>query len=77
MPGRDYALTEVVHCGGRGEHGVSDAVPVCTSRYLLRVLHASAASVIVLTGASALRAFQAGTSVQVTDGLWGRPSWPG
>jgi len=71
VPGWDYALTEVVHCGSRQEHGVSAAVQACASRYLRRVLHASAASVIVLTGKTALGAFQAEMGVHLNDRLWG------
>jgi hypothetical protein len=71
VPGWDYALTEVVHCASRQEHGVSAAVQACTSRYLGRVLGASAARIIVLTGGTALRAFQAETGLHLRDGLWG------
>jgi hypothetical protein len=70
-PGWDYALTEVVHCGSQQEHGVSSALQACTSRYLRGVLHASAARVIVLTGRTALRAFQAEIGLHLNDGLWG------
>jgi hypothetical protein len=70
-PGWDYVLTEVVHCGSRQEHGVRAAVPACASRYLRRMLHGSAARVIVLVGKTALGAFQAQMGVHVDDGLWG------
>jgi hypothetical protein len=55
-PGIDYALSEVVHCKSQGEEGVNEAVKVCTERYLLPVLKASVASVIVVVGKSAKKA---------------------
>ena len=70
-PGRDYALTEVVHCGSRNEHGVGAALEECTNRYLQRAVAVSAAKVIVLTGSTALRAFQDKIDIQLDDGLWG------
>lgn len=52
-PGRDYALTEVVHCKSLGEQGVKQAADECSARYLLPVLEASAASIIVALGSVA------------------------
>lgn len=50
-PGRDYALTEVVHCKSPNEkHGVADASVECSNRYLVHVIAASAAKVIVGLG---------------------------
>jgi hypothetical protein len=51
--GNDYALTEVVHCKSRGEFGVSEAVGPCVDRYLMPVLNASVASVMIGIGAFA------------------------
>lgn len=71
-PGRDYALTEVVHCGSRNEHGVGAALKECTNRYLQRAVEVSAAKVIVLTGSTALHAFQDKIDIHLDDGLlWG------
>lgn len=56
VPGRDYALTEVVHCKSRGERGVEEARGFCAERYLTRVLAASGAVVVVVLGAHARRA---------------------
>lgn len=58
IPGRGYALTEVVHCGTPKEDGVWEALQTCTSRYLERVLSASPARVLVVVGAIARYAFE-------------------
>jgi uracil-DNA glycosylase len=57
VPGRDYALTEVVHCGSPNEQGVWSALRTCTTRYLQPVLAASPADVVVVVGAVAKFAF--------------------
>jgi uracil-DNA glycosylase len=49
-PGRDYALTEVVHCKSRAEAGVGSAVRVCAPLYLPRVVALSPARLIVVLG---------------------------
>jgi len=53
VPGRDYALTEVVRCKSREENGVAEAKFECAGRYLLPTLEASGAAVIVALGAVA------------------------
>jgi uracil-DNA glycosylase len=52
-PGRDFALTEVVHCKSFKEEGVREAVEECVHRHLLPVLEASGARVIVALGRTA------------------------
>lgn len=49
-PGKDYALTEVVHCKSRKNEGVKQALKECSDRYLSRVLSHSDAKVIVCLG---------------------------
>jgi hypothetical protein len=49
-PGRDYALTEVVHCKSRAERGVREALGECAGRYLGPVLELAGARVIVALG---------------------------
>lgn len=56
-PGRDFALTEVVHCKSESEHGVAEAFPQCAETWLRPVIRIAAARVIVLFGAYARRAF--------------------
>ena len=52
VPGQDYALTEIVHCGclGGNDPIVRRAAPICAGRYLTRVVDASPAGIIVLAG---------------------------
>ncbi len=50
VPGKDYVLSEVVHCKSEGESGVWRAADFCSARYLERVVSASAARVIVSLG---------------------------
>jgi hypothetical protein len=49
-PGRDYAITEVVHCKSRQEIGVREASAACARRYLRRVIAAAGARVVVVLG---------------------------
>ena len=49
-PGRDYALTEIVHCKSTHEKGVSKAQPFCPSKWLDFVMGQSGAKIIVLLG---------------------------
>ncbi len=55
--GRDFALTEVVHCKSTSEHGVADAYGTCVQTWLRPVMQASGASVVVLFGVYAKDAF--------------------
>jgi hypothetical protein len=57
-PGHHYALTEVVHCKSANEDGVGDALRTCAARYLVAVMAASPARVLVLAGAQAAGAFE-------------------
>jgi hypothetical protein len=57
-PGRDYALTEIVHCKSKSEIGVTSAAAECVPRYLPRTLAASPALVIIVLGRKARLAFR-------------------
>jgi len=57
VPGRDYALTEVVHCKSRNEFGVADAATECARRHLGRVLALSPAPVVIVVGKTAREFF--------------------
>jgi uracil-DNA glycosylase len=51
VPGRDYVLSEVVHCKSRDEsRGVGKAADECSDRYLVPMIRESAARVIVVLG---------------------------
>jgi hypothetical protein len=52
-PGRDYALTEVVHCKSKGQQGVATALSNCSNRYTDAIADASVAKTIVVVGAFA------------------------
>ena len=67
-PGRDYALTELVHCKSPNEIGVTDALKTCTDRYMEAVLNRSVARVIVGIGAPARRALAAYLRLSSTVG---------
>ena len=69
VPGQDYALTEVVHCGSPSEDGVWKALQTCTSRYLQPVLANSPARVVVVVGAIAKFAFAEYLQVEAPDHL--------
>jgi hypothetical protein len=55
VPGKDYALSEVVHCKSIMAAGVDAAIATCGSNYLGDVLASSGAKVLVLVGKKALR----------------------
>jgi uracil DNA glycosylase superfamily protein len=56
-PGRDFALTEVVHCKSRAEHGVAEALATCAETWLHPTIRVAVAPVVVLFGARAREAF--------------------
>jgi hypothetical protein len=66
VPGKDYVLTEVVHCKSRNEIGVKEALGPCVERYLDRVLDAAAARVIVCFGSLAAEAVRRRYGLQST-----------
>ena len=71
IPGKGYALTEVVHCSSTGEPQVWSALRTCATRYLERVLAASPAQVVVLVGVVAQSAFAEHLHLSVPDHLLG------
>ena len=58
IPGRDFALTEIVHCKSRGGIGMEEAKRHCADLYLKRVLSVSVAKVLVVCGAPARGMFE-------------------
>ena len=48
--GRDYAMTEIVHCKSRNEFGVVAALQESTSLHFDRTMGVAAASVIIAVG---------------------------
>lgn len=53
VPGKDFALTEIVHCKSRDEEGVKEASDCCSNRYLERILSISAAKALIVYGVHA------------------------
>ena len=53
VEGKDFALTEVVHCKSKDEQGVPDALALCTQRWLDKVLAQSSARIVVMLGKTA------------------------
>lgn len=67
VPGRDYAMTEIVHCKSRREFGVAAAAKTCAARHMENVLSISAARVVVSVGAFARNWFLGeGVSIPVS-----------
>lgn len=50
VPGRDYAMTEVVRCKSIREIGVANAACYCPDRYLHRTLGVAAAGLVICFG---------------------------
>jgi hypothetical protein len=50
VPGRDYAITEIVRCKSIGERGVAAAARYCPDRYLDRTLFVAAAGLLICAG---------------------------
>ncbi len=57
IAGKDFALTEIVHCKSRDEIGVKDATRECIDRHFEDVVKLSPARVVVLLGAVARQLF--------------------
>jgi hypothetical protein len=53
VPGRDYVLSEIVHCKSVGELGVRKAMRCCGDRYLAPMIRFAKARLIVLVGKKA------------------------
>lgn len=70
IPGRDYALTEVVHCKSKGEAGVTrnagvgGALDTCRDLWLKKVLEHSRADLLIVVGRPARMAFRALTGYE-------------
>ena len=53
VPGQDFALTELVHCKSRKEHGVREALSLCSKRWLADIMEHSGSRIVILLGVSA------------------------
>ena len=75
-PGKDYALSEIVHCKSRNEQGVREALSFCAERYLERLLQCSGAVVIVLVGRKVLGYWNELSALRSSTGLSALPRVP-
>lgn len=71
VPGRDYAMTEMVHCGSQHEYVVAKALATCSHAYLRPILALSPATVVVLVGDKARSAFTSEMGLSVHDRVSG------
>src|ERR1700730_14295793 len=70
-PGRDYVLSEVVHCKSRENEGVELAVEECADRYLSRVLSCAAAKIVVVLGKITARIMADRYGISFASGVQG------
>ena len=57
IPGRDYALTEIVHCKSPKEYGAPEAEATCADRHMEKIMAISGARIVIAVGAFAWRWF--------------------
>ena len=50
VAGKDYAMTEIVHCKSRDEEGVQDAMDTCANKFLDKIIKISKAKIIICLG---------------------------
>jgi hypothetical protein len=76
VAGKDFALTEVVHCKSRNEIGVKEAASECVTRHFDAIVRLSPARVVVVLGKVARQWFDR-TQVAIPSELdWhGRRRW--
>lgn len=70
-PGKDYAITEIVHCKSRSMVGVKAAMGECKARYLHRVLSLSGATVIAVVGSTPAKIMRSELGIAPTERLFG------
>ena len=57
IPGKDYCLTEIVHCKSQRQEGVKEAKDICTKLYLNKVFSLSNSKLIMIVGSHARNLF--------------------
>jgi len=77
IPGKDYVLSEVVHCKSQGETGVKEASFECASRYLRPILELAKARVIVVLGRQAKEAVKLQFGLTQTSASIVKPTFGG
>jgi hypothetical protein len=64
--GKDYALTEIVHCKSKDEEGVQDAMETCADKYLDRIIKITKAKIIICLGGKAADAVKLRYQIETT-----------
>ncbi len=70
QPGRDFALTEVVHCKSQHEHGVGRALGECISRHFESIATLAGAGTVVLLGHVVAMALGLPAQPKIRRELW-------
>ena len=65
--GKDYALTEIVHCKSKDEKGVHEAMETCTDKYLDRIIKITKAKIIICLGEKASNAVKNRYQIETTE----------
>lgn len=50
IPGKDYAISEIVHCKSKAEEGVARAAKTCYDMHMAAVFSVAAAKIIIVLG---------------------------
>ncbi len=72
--GKDYALTEIVHCKSKGEKGVHEAMETCVDKYLDRIIKITKAKIIICLGEKASNAVKNRYQIETTGKVFENPT---
>jgi len=65
--GKDYALTEIVHCKSKDEEGVQEAMKTCADKYLDRIIKITKAKIIICLGEKASNVVKNRYRIETTE----------
>ena len=68
-PGKDYAITEVVHCKSESEHGVAGALKTCAANFLLPIMKISGAKCVIIVGSKAKSRFNSLLKIEASAAI--------
>lgn len=72
--GKDYALTEIVHCKSIGEKGVHEAMETCVDKYLDRIIKITKAKIIICLGEKASNTIKNRYQIETTGKFFENPT---
>ena len=72
VPGKDYAITEVVHCKSKREKDAENAQANCMEKYFSKILSCSNAKVIIVVGEIAQKAMKKAFKILPSGGEFER-----